>query len=222
MDKETLNSDEKKKGHARAIVAKTASKSSAIASAGASLAKKGAVAAKGAIVKTAGTISESGKKVQKSVINYVDKKKNAKFLKTKMSSFEDGIKQGKVDSVELIKKYANYYLAATALSFFFARCDGEISEEEVAEIQFDLNSIMKNKDLPVELQNKLNEISNSPDISFDEVRTYLDGVGIDTVLEFQKDIDEIIFADGVVNEAEQEAKFLFDEYLKQRVEEERE
>ena len=48
---------------------------------------------------------------------------------------------------------------------------------------------------------------------------YLDGVGIETVLEFKKDIDEIIIADGTTTESEKEAKLLFDNYLQKRLEE---
>ena len=70
---------------------------------------------------------------------YVDKKKNSRFLKTKLQSFEDGMKAGKYQAVDYIKKYANFCLAATALSYYFARCDGDISEEELLEIQFDLD-----------------------------------------------------------------------------------
>ena len=181
--------------------------------------KKGAISAKKQIVEMAGNVAKSSKEAQMSVLRYVDKKKNARFLETKLRSFEDGVKEGKIEAVDFIKKYANFCLAATAVSFFFARCDGNISEEERLEIQFDLDSIIKNRDLPDEIRNKLAEISLNRDLTFDEVARYLDGVGIETVLEFKKDIDEIIIADGTTTESEKEAKLLFDNYLQNRLKE---
>lgn len=158
------------------------------------------------------------KNAQAATLHYIDKKKNARFLEAKLKSFEDGMKEGKIETVDYIKKYANFCLAATAVSFFFARCDGEIVEEELLEIQFDLDAIIKNKDLPEELRNTLAAISLNENISFKEVKKYLDGVSTETVLEFQKDVDEIIFADGVVSDGEKKAKKQFDDYLASRLE----
>ncbi len=221
-------SDDRKKDRAEnvrnamAIVAveasKVASKGMKYAKEGLDVAGKGALVAKNQIIKVASDVVKNGKEAQMAALKFVDKKKNARFLSTKLQSFEDGIKKGKLETVEYVKKYANFCLAATAVSFYFAQCDGEISEKEWLEIRFDLDSIAKNKDLPIEIKNKLAEISNSKSLSFEEVAGYLDGVGIDTLYEFQKDIDEIIFADGVVNDSEKEAKSAFDDYLKKRVE----
>lgn len=182
------------------------------------VAKNGAGVAADSITKAADSVVKTSKETQMAILKYVDKKKNAKFIETKLRSFEDGIKEGKVEAVDYIKKYANFCLAATAVSYYFARCDGEISEEEQLEIQFDLDSIIKNKDLPLEIKNKMAEISLNQDLQFEEVAGYLDGVGDETVLEFQKDIDEILFADGVVIDAEKEAKAKFNDYLKNRLE----
>ncbi len=216
---------EKIKKGAKDMFSVIASKTADVATAGSGyakqgfdVAKKGAGVAANSIVKAAGNVAKTGKEAHMAVLKYIDEKKNAKFLATKLQSFEDGVKEGKIEAVDFIKKYANFCLAATAVSFFFARCDGEISEEEQLEIQFDLDSIIKNKDLPQEIRNKLAEISLNQDLKFDEVAGYLDGVGVETVLEFQKDIDEIIYADGVVTESEKEAKAQFEEYLRKRLE----
>lgn len=170
-------------------------------------------------VKTASSkVAKGAKNAQLATLEYIDKKKNARFLDAKLKSFEDGIREGKYETVDYVKKYANFCLAATAVSFFFARCDGEISEEELLEIQFDLDAIIKNRDLPEELRNTLAVISLDEKITFNDVKKYLDGVGVETVREFQKDIDEIINADGVVTEEEKIAKKQFDEYLASRME----
>ena len=82
-------------------------------------------------------------------------------------------------------------------------------------------SIIKNKDLPEALRNKLAEISMKEDLTFNDVSYYLDGVGIDTLMEFAKDIDEIIMADGDVSSAEADAKAEFEAYLVKRMEAEK-
>lgn len=127
-------------------------------------------------------------------------------MNVKLSAFEDGLKAGKMQTVDYIKKYANFCLASTALSFYFARCDGTIDAAEQLEIEHDLDSIIKNRDLPEALRNKLAEISLKEDLSFVEVSHYLDGVGIETLMEFSHDIDEIIMADENVTTEEERAK----------------
>ena len=126
---------------------KALEKGSSILSEGAIAAKHGAISASQGIVKMAEAVGEKSKKVQMNVLTYVDKKKNARFLKAKLSAFEDGLKAGKMQTVDYIKKYANFCLASTAISFYFARCDGSIDEMEYLEIEHDLDSIIKNKDL---------------------------------------------------------------------------
>ncbi|MBR5489958.1 MAG: hypothetical protein IKV79_01670 [Oscillospiraceae bacterium] len=185
---------------------------------GSSILSEGAAIAKYGIVKAADAVTEKGKEAQMAVIRYVDKKKNARFLSAKLSAFEDGFKAGKICAVDYVKKYANFCLASTALSYYFARCDGTIDEAELLEIEHDLDSIIKNKDLPEALRNKLFQISSKEDLSFEDVCSYLDGVGIETLIEFSKDIDEIIMADECISPAEERAKANFEIYLAKRME----
>ena len=200
---------------------KALEKGSSILSDGALAAKHGAISATQGVVKMAEAVGEKSKEIQMNVLTYVDKKKNARFLKAKLAAFEDGLKAGKMQTVDYIKKYANFCLASTAISYYFARCDGSIDEMEILEIEHDLESIIKNKDLPEALRNKLAEISMKEKLTFKEVASYLDGVGIDTLMEFAKDIDEIIMADGDVTPAETDAKAEFEAYLIKRMEAEK-
>lgn len=192
-----------------------------VLSEGASLAKRGAIAAKQGMVNAVEVVGEKSKEAQMAVLMYVDKKKNARFLKAKLAAFEDGFKAGKIQTVDYVKKYANFCLASTALSFYFARCDGEIDETERLEIDHDLDGIIKNKDLPEALRNTLAEISKKEDLVFKDVCYYLDGVGIETLVEFSNDIDEIIMADENVTLEEERAKAEFDVYLAIRMEAEK-
>lgn len=202
-------------------VQKALDKGSLVLSNGVSATKQGILAAKQGVAKAADVIGEKSEEVQMAVLTYVDKKKNARFLKAKLSAFEDGLKAGKMQTVDYIKKYANFCLASTALSFYYARCDGTIDEAEQLEIEHDLDSIIKNRDLPEVLRNKLAEISLKEDLTFEEVSYYLDGVGIETLMEFSHDIDEIIMADENVTTEEERAKEAFDVYLKKRMEAEK-
>ena len=98
-------------------------------------------------------MGEKSKEVQMNVLTYIDQKKNARFLKAKLSAFEDGLKAGKMQTVDYIKKYANFCLASTALSFYFARCDGMIDAAE----QLGIHTILVTKDHK-ETLNKLAEL----------------------------------------------------------------
>ncbi len=184
---------------------------------GVQIAKKGVIIAKDSVVKGTTVVREKSKETQVAVLTYIDDKKNARFLEAKLSAFEDGLKEGKVQASDYIKKYTNFCLAATAISYYFARCNGDIGEREMLEIQFDLDSILKNKDLPDALKNKMYEISNDTEMTFEGVTSYLDGVGIETLIEFSKDVDEIILADSVITPQEEQARKDFDEYLLKRL-----
>lgn len=142
------------------------------------------------------------------------KEKDVRDAKT--SSFEDGIKEGKKETVDEIMKFADFYLATTALSYYFARCDGEISKEEELEIEHDLDAIIKNIDIPDPVRQKLAEISTDEDMTFDDVKGYLNKVSIKTLCKLAKDVDEIISASGGICEAEKKAKQVFLDYLEGR------
>ena len=144
------------------------------------------------------------------------KQLDKKIAEEKTSSFRDGVNEGKILTAEEIRKYADFYLATSALSYYFARCDGEISEEEQLEIDHDLDAVYKNKDIPTPIKNELYQIANNKNITFDIVKNYLDKVSVDTLKILDLDIDEIIRASGGINEKEKAARNLFNKYLKER------
>lgn len=177
------------------------------ASLAASLTGAGAIAGVGAVAgATAGAIAD----------NVETKQLDKKIAEEKTSSFRDGVNEGKILTAEEIRKYADFYLATSALSYYFARCDGEISEEEQLEIDHDLDAVYKNKDIPTPIKNELYQIANNKNITFDIVKNYLDKVSVDTLKILDLDIDEIIRASGGINEKEKAARNLFNKYLKER------
>lgn len=133
----------------------------------------------------------------------------------KESSFKDGIYEGRATTANEVKKYVDFYMATTALSYYAAKCDGYISWEEQLEIDQDLDAIKKNVDIPDAVKNELQRIINS-DITFDMVKGYLDKVGIETLRRLKRDVDEIIEADGNVSYEKMRVRAEFTEYLKKR------
>lgn len=131
-------------------------------------------------------------------------------------AFKCGEYEGNCQSVDEIRKYVDFYLATTALSYYMARVDGSISKEEQIEIDHDLDALAKNVDIPDAVKKTLKEIRENEELSWDEVVSYLDKVSIQTLEELSGDVDEIIMAsDGILPE-EQEAKERFEEYLSDR------
>lgn len=133
----------------------------------------------------------------------------------KESSFKDGIYEGRATTANEVKKYVDFYMATTALSYYAAKCDGYISWEEQLEIDQDLDAIKKNVDIPDAVKNELQRIINS-DITFDMVKGYLDKVGIETLRRLKKDVDEIIKADGNISYEERRVRDEFADYLVKR------
>ncbi|WP_050638436.1 tellurite resistance TerB family protein [Candidatus Stoquefichus sp. SB1] len=172
----------------------------------------GSLASAGAITGAtiAGTIGAVGGMAKQ---GYDNIKKENLIKEAKVHSFKDGINKGKSLTVQQIKKYADFCLATTALSFYIARCDGSIDDEEMIELERDLNLLKKNRDLPEAIKNELLKISREDDLSFEDVKKYLDEVSIETLVELKKDIDEIIEANGVISVEEKYAKNQFLSYL---------
>lgn len=167
----------------------------------------------GAIAGAAGVAGAAGGAIIQGV---EDKKKMEQVKEAKEFAFQDGVKKGKAMIVEQIQKYADFCLATTALSFWIARSDGSISEEEMLELDFDLDAIKKNKDLPDAVKNELARISLDEKLSFRDVKKYLDKVSVETLQELEKDIEEIIMANGEIGKDEEKAKSKFVKYLRER------
>lgn len=131
----------------------------------------------------------------------------------KEASFEDGMKEGITLSAEEIKKHTDFYLATTALSYYVARCDGELHANEEAEIAMDLDAIFKNADIPNAVKRKIEDIKNNPRLSFTQVTTYLDQVSLKTLRKLANDVTEIIEADQIITPEEKAAQAEFEAYL---------
>lgn len=140
-----------------------------------------------------------------------------KYLKQEQEvSFGEGIKKGQTINAQEIAKHIDFYLATTALSYFVARCDGYISEEEEDEIAMDLDAISKNFDIPNSAKIKMAQIRNNINISWSEVESYLDKVSVQTLRKLANDVQEIIIADGNITNEELHTQQLFNNYIYNR------
>lgn len=140
----------------------------------------------------------------------------ARTKRAKEESFKDGMNEGKALTVEEIKKFTDFYLATTALSYFVARCDGNISIEEEQEIAMDLDAITKNLDISDSVKKEINMLKKNVNLTFEDVTIYLDRVSVATLKKLQSDVNEIIEADNVITKEEAEVKEQFASYLKSR------
>lgn len=173
----------------------------------------GSLAGAGAVAGVAGAAGAAGGAVAQGI---EDNKKSKQIKAAKKSAFLDGINKGKAMTVEQIQIYVDFCLATTALSYWIARCDGEIDEKEKIELDYDLDAIKKNMDLPDAVKNELAKISMDEKISFKDVKKYLDKVSIDTLKELENDIEEIIMANEEISSEEKKAKDKFIKYLRER------
>lgn len=146
----------------------------------------------------------------------MDDAEDERIRNAKESSYRDGLNEGRNLSVGEVKKFVDFCLATTALSYYMARCDGYISEEEEAELYADINAISKLKEIPLAAQNELKKISENKNINFYDVKKYLDEISVETLMELEKDVDEIIMADKKITPEEKEARNMFMNYLYKR------
>ncbi len=135
--------------------------------------------------------------------------------KARASGFSDGVNEGKAKTYSQVERFTNFYLATASLSYYIARCDGSISEEEKLEIDYDLDAIRKNCDMPDWVKKELVEIESKA-LAWWQVVRYLDKVGIDTLERLKNDVDEIVEADNTILPQEKAAKETFEKYLESR------
>ena len=134
----------------------------------------------------------------------------------KEEGFKDGIsKANDIANDKMNKHFVDFILATTALSYYVARCDGKISEEEKLEIAMDLDAILKNQSIPDAVFNEMDKLSKMQ-LTFATVQTYLDRVPLATVEKLQQDVEELIRADGKITREEEFARDKFKNYLASR------
>lgn len=179
----------------------------------------GSLAGAGAIATGAATAGvTAGKMMHKAE----EERKEEQIKRAKEASFEDGMYEGmskseeEIDRLRAYERIHRYIIGVTMFAYYVAKIDGEVSEEEQLEIDHDLSAFVDNHEIPKEILNKLHEISQMDKIVFSDVKVYLDDITVDTLAKFDKDLQEIIEADGVIHPQEEKAQQIWRKYYESR------
>lgn len=138
-----------------------------------------------------------------------DRIKNAKIaeLNQKAEKLEQEIKKA-IEQFKGDKEYFNYIIAATAIGMSVANADGEISEEELTEINEFVGGIASSE-YPTFVKNAINRLTDNPP-SFNEAMQYLEKVNKSNYESIRSLIEIVIEADGYIHEKEKAFLAAFD------------
>ncbi len=169
--------------------------------AGASLAGSLTGAATVAVAAGAGTLGA----VSGAVINEMEEEeREAERHRAKERGFEDGYTEGQIAAMERVneilkdvRKRDDFLIALTAVCYAVANCDGEISSEELDELDYYLNVIKNNSTLPPAVKGQLTRVKNAK-APFNKVTRKLDRVDIEDLDAFEEIIENIVQADDYV------------------------
>ncbi len=124
--------------------------------------------------------------------------------KAKERGFEDGFNQGQAAKMEKVNKILkdvrkrdDFLIALTAVCYAVANCDGEISSEELDELDYYLNFINNNSTLTPAVKGQLTRIKNTK-APFDKIIKKLDRVDVNDLDTFEEVINNMVHADDYV------------------------
>ena len=127
-----------------------------------------------------------------------------------------GIEAKEEYTLEEKRALSDVTLATMALSIYAAAIDGEITIDEYMESDLNIAAINKAYRLPDELMHAVNDLSMKHNITWDEVKEYLDVLSVDTLKNMQAGLENVIKASDGVNEAEDEILQIFNDYIQSR------
>lgn len=163
----------------------------------ASLTGAGAIAAAGA----AGAAGASVGYVLSRKEEEEEQSKNEKIaeLNKKAEKYEEELKKA-ISQFQGDKEYFNYIIASTAMGMAVANADGEISSEELIEINEFVGG-MASLNYPQHIVTQIEEFKNNPP-SFNEAMKYLERVSESNYESIKNLIELVIEADGFIHEKE--------------------
>lgn len=109
-----------------------------------------------------------------------------------------------------------YCVAMIALIVCFAKCDGNISQEEQDYIHATVNYLCENVNLSESALQEIESITISERFPFSKLKRYLDKVKVEKLMTFDVLIEEVIFASEGITISELDTKEKFDIYIKDR------
>ncbi|MGD9553694.1 MAG: TerB family tellurite resistance protein [Arcobacteraceae bacterium] len=139
--------------------------------------------------------------------------KNEKIakLRIKAEKFEEDFKKA-ISQFQGDKEYFNYIIAATAAGIAIANADGEISNEELTEINEFIGGAAS-LNYPEHIITTINKLKDNPP-SFNEAMKYLEKVNVSNYESIRSLIELVIEADEIVHEKEKAFVEAFDSAIK--------
>lgn len=162
-----------------------------------SLAGAGAIAAAG----TAGAVGAGVGYALSRKEEEEEQVKNEKIaeLRKKAEKFEEEFKRA-ISQFQGDKEYFNFIVASTALGMAIANSDGEISNDELIEINEFVGGIASSN-YPQHIVTTITQLKDNPP-SFNEAMKYLEKVNISNYESIRSLIELVIEADGIIHDKE--------------------
>lgn len=206
----------------RSVIEGTSNASEQIASSDMGKAVAGAASAVGGIAAGAAIgvaqgasflASGAASTVEGSITAIKENSFSTRLRTARIKGFRDGIKQGAYLAGE--KRY-NFIYAYVASLCFLMRCDGDFSQEEWEWLEDGLDYLKLDGGLPDEVKANVQSIASDEDLSFSQVKDYLDNVSIVSLGSIAEQLQVAAAADGQVTEEEEYACKLFADYMAAR------
>ena len=174
-----------------------------------SLAGAGAIAAAG----TAGAVGAGVGYALSRKEEEEEQVKNEKIaeLSKKAEKFEEDFKRA-ISQFQGDKEYFNYIIASTAMGMAIANADGQISNDELIEINEFVGG-MASSNYPQHIVYTITQLKDNPP-SFNEAMKYLEKVNVSNYESIRSFIELVIEADAIIHEKEKAFLEAFDSAIK--------
>lgn len=151
---------------------------------------------------TTGVIGATVVGVKKHLDNQKEKARREGFRSGQMSGEQDTYEKVK-DMVDSVKYNEEYLIALITVGKYVAGIDGDVSEEEMDELNLLYNMFMKMPNITVQTRNKLTEIIES-DVSMQDFYTRLLKLKKEELISLDEIVENIICADGETTKEEED------------------
>ncbi len=107
-------------------------------------------------------------------------------------------------------------IATAALSIYTAACDGKITLDEFFEVELGIGAINSKAKISDEANAVIKQITTNHNITWDEVRNYLDNIRTEDLITMKRVLTDIVLSSNGVEEAEKKVMDDFDAYIEER------
>lgn len=107
-------------------------------------------------------------------------------------------------------------IATAALSIYTAACDGKITLDEFFELEIGIGAVNTKARISNEAHEEIKKITTNHNITWEEVKGYLDHVRADDLKVMKRLLSDIVLTSNGVEEAEKRVMDQFDAYIEER------